>query len=137
MREIDFSNVQDQSVTLPEGVYSVVIENIEFNTEKQYYNWQFGIIECEEEEHKGAFNGRKLWAITSLKENALWKLQQFLKGLGEDDEALASSFTFDEERYLQQECKVLVKHREYNGKIMSDVDSILDEDATEAVALFK
>ena len=38
--KIDFSNVQQMSTVVPEGVYSVVVEKIEWaGDEKLYYNW--------------------------------------------------------------------------------------------------
>ena len=137
--KIDFSNVQQMSTVVPEGVYSVVVEKIEWaGDEKLYYNWQFNIINADDPENKENVSSRKLWAITSIKPKALWKLQQFLEALGEDANAIVSAdYDFDPEQWVGSECKVLVKHREYQGNTMCDVDSILASSAQAQLDLFK
>lgn len=135
---LDFSDVQDNFSAIPEGVYTVEVEKIEWaGDEKLYFNWQFNVIAADDPDNVVKVAGRKLWTITSIKPKALWKLQQFLTALGEGENALKSAdYDFDVEHWVGVECKVMVKHREYNGKTMCDVEEILSANAQEQLNLF-
>jgi hypothetical protein len=134
-RKIDFSKVTNNSV--PAGVYTAEINKIEFNETKNYYNWEFIIMAADDPENQ-KYVGRKVWSCTSLKENAVWKLQEFLIGLGEPEEDVQEEegFDFEEDKYIGQSCRINISQREYNGRMLSDVDTILTENQESQLDLF-
>lgn len=135
MGMISFANVSSNTA-LPEGDYTLSVDKIEFNNEKNYYNWQFSVVACNVPEYEGKFVGRKLWSITSLKENALWKLKEYLLALGETEETLKGDFDFDPENYINAEVAADVTQREYNNKVQNDV-TLLTTEAVTGMSLFK
>jgi hypothetical protein len=137
MSAIDFSKVEDNSAIVPEGTYDVEVEKIEYREDKNYYNWQFTIIGSDDPEIETKYNGRKLWACTSLKDNALWKLKEFLIALGIDEESLSGEFNFEPDEFIGACAVAQVEHQVYNNKTNSSVKSLLNGDKQEQLDLFK
>jgi hypothetical protein len=83
---VNFADV-DSFEPLPEGTYDIEIDKVEVRRNKaddgDYLNWELVVID-------GEYENRRLWMITSLKPNALFRLKQVLEELGmledEDEE---------------------------------------------------
>lgn len=84
---VDFSNVEERreggkSAHVPEGDYLLRVEDCQLkakkdNPESKYLNWRLSIVSPEKYKNSGA-----IWHITSLKQEALWNLRNFLEDLG-------------------------------------------------------
>lgn len=84
---VNFAEVESGFEAIEEGPYPVVIEKVEVRESKSsdhpYLNWELTITD-------GDHEGRKLWQITSLSPNALFRLKDQLIALGviEGDEEI-------------------------------------------------
>ena len=101
MIEIDFGDVQEQ-VNLDAGLYRGTISKIELGDSRstpgqKVINVEFALNDT---------NGRKLWETFSLQSNALWRLKEFLVGLG--FEVPQGPFQFPDEEVLGMEVEVQV-----------------------------
>lgn len=82
---VNFADV-DSFEPLPEGSYDIEIDKVEVRRNKaddgDYLNWELVVID-------GEYENRRLWMITSLKPQALFRLKQVLLDLGiiDEDEA--------------------------------------------------
>jgi hypothetical protein len=132
---VDFTNVENKFETIPEGNYEAVVFEVEQkvgkSSGKPYLNWQLKI-------QGGEYDGRRLFYMTSLSPNALWKLKENLAALGYTDEELAGDFELDTTDLLGRECVAIVKHEEYQGVARDKVDNIIPSGAgsTEDVSLY-
>ena len=117
-RIIDFSGV-DELVALPDGRYSVIVEQVEEkiseNSGKPYFAWTFEVT-------TGEFKGRKLWNNTSLQPHALWKLKETLDALGVDT---TKKVSFIEKDLCGIRCDVVIGQREYEGQMRNEVKQVL------------
>ena len=133
--KINFADVESSFQPLPEGPYDVVIEGVEVRESKSsdndYLSWELKVLDPE-------FEGRRLWAITSLGPKALWKLKDTLLALDiidADDEIELEwedgiDITPQEgPRVTSPEveglaCVAIVKNRMYEGKERNSVDEL-------------
>ena len=80
MIKIDFNSIKKQNSSVPEGIYTAEIVNVELKSSKnnpnQYLNWHLKIIH-----EDSSLDEKKLFLITSLKETCLWRLKKLLKSL--------------------------------------------------------
>lgn len=120
--KIDFSNIPDNVV--PEGTYTATINKVELKegTKAPYLNWEFDIM-------NEGYEDRKVWLITSLADNALFRLKQVAENLGFeggfDFETNENNFVV-EPQLAGTEVSISVVHREYNGQTRASVETILD-----------
>jgi len=116
---IDFSSIPDLE-PIPAGVYPAVVADIELResktTSNPYLNWTFEITAPE-------YLGRRVWLVTGLSPEALWKLRETLEALGEQD--LSGEIDFDPQDYIGETCRVVVSQEVYNGRTRNRVDSVL------------
>lgn len=79
-KQIVFDLGNDTSDLMPKGQYRAEITAVTLKDSKntpgnQYINWEFTLVEEE-------YVGRKLWLITTLTKESIWKLRSTLKALG-------------------------------------------------------
>jgi len=130
---VNFSDVEDFEA-LPEGEYGVEIDKVEVRMNKagdgKYLNWEFVVID-------GDYENRRLWLITSLKPNALFRLKAVFEQLDvlEGDEM---ELEYDDDQEPSQsagprliypdvegmEASVIVKNELYDGKERNKVDTV-------------
>lgn len=113
---IDLSGVEAGFETIPEGQYTVVVDETEIKTSQnsgnEYISFTF---EVSEGKHKGA----KLFHNCSLQPQALFNLKQVLTALG--FEIPNKGFDLDIEDLVGLECDVEVAHEKYEGKKKSRI----------------
>lgn len=118
--KVDLSNVDSNSL-LPEGEYQAVVYDVaqKQNKAQDGFNlhWQFKVVGGEHE-------GKSLFLITSLKENALFRLRDVLVALGVPIPE-SGQLEFDTEDLLAKPCTVVVTQGEYNGKKRNEVKEVL------------
>jgi hypothetical protein len=130
---VNFSDVEDFSA-LPEGEYAVEIDKVEVRRNKaddgDYLNWEFVVLD-------GDYENRRLWLITSLKPNALFRLKDVLEQLDvldsdeieleyDDDQEVTSSsgprLLYPDVEGL--EATVSVKNEMYDGRERNRVEEV-------------
>jgi hypothetical protein len=126
---VDFTDVKSGFEPIPEGKYEAVVFEVEQkvgqNSGKPYLNWQLKI-------QGGEFDGRRLFYMTSLSPNALWKLKTNLIALGYTKEEVEGDFDLDLPDLCGRECTVVVTHEEYQGEMRDRVADILEAGGAES-----
>src|ERR1035437_10407307 len=100
---------------LPIGTYNAFIFDIKLKTSQAgdgYYNWEFTVSDDD-------YKGRKIFMVTSLKPEALWKLKKTLQDL--TGETLDGEFEFEAAEFIGCEVAITIKHRTWEGKTQMDV----------------
>ena len=113
----------------PQGVYECVVAHVEKRDGPKgpYFNWQYEIA-------KGPQSGGKLFDVTSLTPNSLWKLKKVLSAILGDTPALndllntdtdSEEFAREIQFCIEKRCKVYIEHKTNNkGKVVEDVQEI-------------
>lgn len=125
---VDLSNVASRE-PLPVGKYECIVESIKYGLSKASQqptlNWVFSVAEGEHE-------GRKVFANTSLQEQALFKLKDFLEGFGiESGEEVDIEWDEDTSEVVEPNLigvAVLIDlgiGEPYNGKRNNDIKSLV------------
>ena len=106
---------------LEPGIYPAKVYKVEVKTSQksgqQYLAWEFILTDGSK---------RHLWLNTSLQKQALWRLARILAVFGVLPDG---EFEFKSADFVNRECALVVKQREYRGKIVSDVVDVLPADA--------
>lgn len=126
---INFAEVQSRTV-IPADNYAAVIADVvlkeKAGSEHPYFSWEIAIAE-------GEYEGRKPQAMaTSMKPEALWKLQETLQNLGFE----ATEENFDVEwddttgqmtspEVIGLPCTIVVYNEMYNNRMTSKISNIL------------
>lgn len=132
---VDFSDV-DSFEPLPEGQYDVEIDKVEVRENKAgdglYLNWELIVLD-------GEYENRRLWMITSLKPQALFRLKQVLEDLGvtdDEDEEVELEYDDDVDPTTQSgprllfpeveglEAVAVVKNEMYDGREKNRVNEL-------------
>lgn len=123
--QLDFSNLPSNYVEA--GEYQAVINKVTLkeskNTGSQYLNWEFDLVE---EEHLG----HRVYMMTSLNPQALWKVRDQFEILGIQTEVMELEVT--EEGVVMtpflagRAVKLKISVEEYNGRNQNRVDGILE-----------
>lgn len=124
--KVNFGDVQDFDA-LPEGVYEAVIEKIEYREPKEagkapYLNVEYTVQDEE-------YQGRKVWEVLSWSPKALFRMRDFFRAAGfEDDEY---DLEIDEESNLLLEpdltgesVELTIENEIYNKKEVNRVVAI-------------
>lgn len=115
---LDFSNVTSRD-PLPEGTYPVSIAKVEQVLSKSSGNPMLKVEFNIEDE---AYSGRKVWANYVLTEAAMWKVQELMKALGLETDAILELDTDD---LVGMTCQLKIAQREYEGTIQNEVKKAL------------
>lgn len=126
---VDFEGVDSGGggFHIPEGEYGVKVESVDLKKSdngNDMIAWTFVGTE-------GKAKGKKFYLYTVLVEQALWKLRGTLEGLGV--EVPDSSTDIDLDELVGLEGTGLVEDNEYEGRIRSQLVSIISSDEEEEV----
>lgn len=107
--------------TLPEGDYTIVLFSVDEGSgpKGQYLNWECNVIDP-------AYEGQKLWMITSLAPKAVWRVKKLCEAVGVEPQGGQLHVTAMLGKYLR--CSVY--HDEYKKQIRAKIDTFwpVDED---------
>ena len=117
--EVDLTDVQTNSFTIPDGNYKVKCIDIEQSVSKggnPMFVWTF---EISEGGHKG-FQSKVFTAITPA---AMWKVAETVQALGVGQ--TGSVVKFKRTDVINKECGALVEATEYNGTTRSQISRVM------------
>lgn len=117
--EVDLSNVQENSFTIPDGNYKVKCTNVEQSVSKggnPMFVWDFEITEGN---HKG-FTSKVFTAITPA---AMWKVAETVKALGVGQTGELVKFSRSD--VVGKICGAIFETREYNGNTNSQISKVV------------
>lgn len=117
--EVDLTEVQGNSFTIPDGNYKVKCVDIEQSVSKggnPMFVWTF---EVSEGNHKG-FQSKVFTAITPA---AMWKVAETVQALGVGQ--TGSVVKFKRTDVINKECGALIEATEYNGNTRSQISRVM------------
>ena len=134
---VDFSNVADRkegggrSAHVPEGDYVVQVVGCELKKKKddegsKYLNWRLQIVKPEKYKNAGI-----IYFVTSLKEEALWNLRNFLEDVGYTIPKKAVDIPIAKIVEAKKLLGVTLMDDEYNDKVKSKVSATFKASAYE------
>lgn len=117
--EVDLTNVQENSFTIPDGNYKVKCTEVEQGVSKAgnpQFIWSFEISE-------GNHLGFQLKSFTAITPAAMWKVAETVQalGVGQTGEVVK----FNRSDVVGKECGALVEQSEYNGNIRSQISKVM------------
>lgn len=134
--KVNFADIEDFEA-LPEGVYSAVIEKVEYREPKEkgkapYLNVEYTVSE-------GEFESRKLWEVLSWSPKALFRMRDFFLAFGFEDGAYELDIDDESNLLLDPDLvgyavELTVENEIYNKKEVNRVVAmeVLSEDKPEA-----
>lgn len=117
--EIDLSDVQENSFTIPDGLYKVKCIEIEQSVSKggnPMFVWTFEVSEGD----RAGFQSKVFTAITPA---AMWKVAETVQALGIGQ--TGQTVKFKRTDVINKECGALIEKTEYNGKINSQISRVM------------
>lgn len=117
--EVDLTDVQSNSFTIPDGNYRVKCTDVEQSVSKggnPMFVWTF---EISEGDHKG-FQSKVFTAITPA---AMWKVAETVQALGVGQ--TGSVVKFKRTDVINKECGALIEATEYNGNTRSQIFRVI------------
>lgn len=117
--EVDLTDVQESSFTIPDGNYKVKCMNVEQNVSKggnPMFVWDF---EISEGDHAG-FKSKVFTAITPA---AMWKVAETVQALGVGQ--TGSVVKFKRSDVINKECGAIFEQTEYDGKMRSQISRLI------------
>ncbi len=117
--EVDLTDVQENSFTIPDGFYKVRCTEVEQSVSKggnPMFVWSF---EISEGQHAG-FQSKVFTAITPA---AMWKVAETVQALGVGQ--TGSVVKFKRTDVLNKECGAMFEQVEYNGKTNSQIQKLM------------
>lgn len=117
--EVDLTDVQSNSFTIPDGNYRVKCVDVEQSVSKggnPMFVWTF---EISEGGHKG-FQSKVFTAITPA---AMWKVAETVIALGVGQ--TGSVVKFKRTDVVGKECGALIEATEYNGNTRSQISKVM------------
>jgi len=123
---LDMSKTENNNL-IPEGEYQAFVYDVAQRQNKAgdgfYLNWQFKI-------QGGDSEGKLVFHITSLKDNALFKLRELLEAIGYSVPT-DGQLELDTDDLMGKKCTLVIGHREYQGKQQNEIREILTAKASE------
>lgn len=117
--EVDLTDVQENSFTIPDGPYKVKCVDVEQSVSKggnPMFVWTF---EVSEGSHAG-FQSKVFTAITPA---AMWKVAETVIALGVGQ--TGSVVKFKRTDVIGKECGAMFEQTEYNGKTNSQIQKVI------------
>lgn len=117
--EVDLTDVQENSFTIPDGNYKIKCIDIEQSVSKggnPMFIWTF---EVSEGDHAG-FQTKLFTAITPA---AMWKVAETVQALGIGQ--TGQTVKFKRTDVINKECGALIEKTEYNGKVNSQISRVM------------
>jgi len=119
MPEYSFDFPDDREFELIDvNKYNCIVDQIEERKSAggyPYLNWRFKIVD-------GKFKGRILFYMTSLQEQAMWKIKDICKALGVPVQPGVNRVNTD--NLVGKPCICTVGHREYNDTMQEEITAI-------------
>ena len=123
---VDLSGVETSRRAIPEGTYSLVVNQVEQKTSREGNPMIAFEFEVSEGPHKGA----KLFENCSLQPQALFKLKSVLMALGM--EIPNKAFDLNLKDLIGLECEVEVGHETYEGKKRARILEYINPEESES-----
>lgn len=117
--EVDLTDVQSSSFTIPDGNYRVKCTDVEQSVSKggnPMFVWSFEVSE-------GPHTGFQLKVFTAITPAAMWKVAETVQALGIGQ--TGSVVKFKRTDVLGKECGALVETTEYNGNNRSQISKVM------------
>ena len=117
--EVDLTDVQENSFTIPDGLYKIKCIDIEQSVSKggnPMFIWTF---EISEGNHTG-FQSKLFTAITPA---AMWKVAETVQALGIGQ--TGQTVKFKRTDVINKECGALIETTEYNGQNRSQISKVM------------
>ena len=117
--EIDLTDVQENSYTIPDGLYQVKCMDIEQTVSKggnPMFVWDFAICD-------GQYEGFTLKVFTAITPAAMWKVAETVQALGVGQTGQVVKFKRSD--VIGKICGALVEASEYNGSTRSSITKVM------------
>lgn len=117
--EVDLTDVQENSYTIPDGLYKVKCMDIEQSVSKggnPMFVWDF--VVCE-----GQYEGFGLKVFTAVTPAAMWKVAETVQALGVGQTGQVVKFKRSD--VIGKICGALVEASEYNGNTRSSITKVM------------
>lgn len=117
--EVDLTNVESNSYTVPDGNYKVKCIEVEQSVSKggnPMFVWTFEINE-------GDYTGRRFKSFTAITPAAMWKVAETVIALGVGQ--TGSVVRFKRTDVVGKECGALIEKTEYNGQERSQISRVM------------
>ena len=127
--KVDFSEVESQDFSLPNGPYILAVTSVEKKRSEasgnDYLAWEYKVSE-------GKHKGKKVWDNTSLQPQALWRLRNLLEAMGMEIEDGEMDIDLDE--LAGELVGVEIENEKYQGKNKARIINFLGVDELEGEA---
>lgn len=117
--EVDLTDVEVNSYTIPDGNYKVMCVEIEQSVSKggnPMFVWTFEVSE-------GQYTGFQLKVFTAITPAAMWKVAETVIALGVGQ--TGKMVKFKRSDVINKECGAVVEKTEYNGKTNSQIQRLM------------
>lgn len=117
--EVDLTDVEVSSFTIPDGIYKVKCMNVEQTVSKggnPMFVWDFEVSE-------GPHVGFKSKVFTAITPAAMWKVAETVIALGVGQQG--SVVKFKRSDVLNKECGAMFEQTEYEGKNRSQIARVM------------
>lgn len=117
--EVDLTDVQANSFTIPDGNYKVKCVNVEQSVSKggnPMFVWTFEISE-------GQYKGFQSKVFTAITPAAMWKVAETVIAMGVGQ--TGSVVKFKRTDVVGKECGALIEATEYNGNTRSQISKVM------------
>ena len=117
--EVDLTDVQANSYTIPDGNYKVKCTEIEQTISKggnPMFVWSFEVSE-------GKYTGFQSKVFTAITPAAMWKVAETVQALGVGQ--TGSVVKFKRTDVINKECGALIEQSEYNGNTRSQISRVM------------
>lgn len=117
--EVDLSDVQDSSYSIPDGTYYAKCVNVQQEVSKSgnpMFVWDFEITQ-------GQYMGRTFKSWTAITPAAMWKVAETVQALGIGQ--TGSVVKFKRTDVIGKPCGLVIEEDEYNGKKSSKITKVI------------
>lgn len=117
--EVDLSDVQEQSYTIPDGTYRAKCIDVSQDVSKSgnpMFVWTFELI-------GGQYAGRQFKSWTAITPAAMWKVAETVIALGVGQTGKVVKFKRGD--VVNRECGLVIEQDEYNGKVSSKISRVI------------
>lgn len=117
--EVDLSNVQENSYTIPDGIYAAKCIDVTQDVSKSgnpMFVWEFELV-------GGNYNGRTFKSWTAITPAAMWKVAETVQALGIGQTGRVVKFKRSD--VIGKACGLVIEQDEYNGKVNSKISNVI------------
>lgn len=117
--EIDLTDIQENSYTIPDGLYKVKCINIDQSVSKggnPMFVWDFEVME-------GQYKGFVSKVFSAITPAAMWKVAETVQALGVGQSGQVVKFKRSD--VIGKICGALIEQSEYEGKVRSQISKVM------------